>query len=230
MVVAYFGRSEWGGYRNGGARTYQLDFRELVIAEHHLANLGWHVVLVNEINSSKTDTTLGVPLLKHLGRWGALQDVSMLLMESHRPRWKEGSDAVWWLSVVLAFCRAATCRDPRDKIYSVVGILSRMFPGTTVSKLIMPNYEISPYELFTRVTRLILEHSTSLDYISDVRKRSSTAAARELPSWVVDYSFDRESSSMANLYTAFGAGLCDNSKYPRFTVSLTTINCYGGGF
>ena len=122
------------------------------------------------------------------------------------------------------------CWDPRDKIYSVVGILSRMFPETTVSKLIMPDYEIRPYELFIRVTRLILEHLTSLDYISDVRKGSSTAAEREFPSWVVDYSFDRESSSMVKLYAAVGVGLCDNSKYPRFAVSLTTISCYGGNF
>jgi hypothetical protein len=145
-------------------------------------------------------------------------------------RWKDGSELVFWLSVVLDCCGDGACHDGRDKIYSVLGIVDQQFSIQSITDHITPNYKVGARDLYTCVTKLVLDYSASLDYIADTGRRSEKACNLTLPSWVVDYSSGVIDYGFRITSQYFDAALCAKSIYPQFLVTTTEITCYGAQF
>lgn len=98
--------------------------------------------------------------------------------------------------------------DPRDKIFALYA-LSRFHPDTRLQ--VQPNYKEPVEELYSNVTKAIIESRIDLEVLSSVQRASSKKIVR-LPSWVPDYSLQgtgplRSSRFMAcgSLVLTFGA-------------------------
>jgi len=76
--------------------------------------------------------------------------------------------------------------DPRDKVYSILGIRSAMI-DPNISKEILPDYQKSVAEVFTEATRAVILGRSSLN-ICGINDSLSSKTIKGLPSWVPDYS------------------------------------------
>ncbi|KAI2465775.1 heterokaryon incompatibility protein-domain-containing protein [Annulohypoxylon bovei var. microspora] len=95
----------------------------------------------------------------------------------HRPK----------LSQLLCLVLNFQATDPRDFVYSLLGIL----PEDSIErKLIIPDYTVSAAEIFTQITRMFLESTGTLDVITarPAISSSSMGSNHLLPSWVPDWS------------------------------------------
>jgi hypothetical protein len=74
--------------------------------------------------------------------------------------------------------------DPRDKIYSLLGLM-----GDPMNKLLQPDYTKSVSEVFSNATHHLVAQHTSLDPICG---QQIQGRREDLPSWVPDYTLNRD--------------------------------------
>ena len=92
-----------------------------------------------------------------------------------------------WLITVFRYCEAS---DPRDMIYAFLGIAwQERPPFTTHPKAIVPDYQKSVCEVYTKVAITMAQSYKDLRFLSHVQNASLTAI-HSLPSWVPDYSVE----------------------------------------
>lgn len=78
------------------------------------------------------------------------------------------------------------CSDPRDKIYSTLGLAAEW---EHLDQRFLPvDYKLSVAEVFCRATKYLLMRTTSLDNLSTVSMKRQTPKDYRLPSWCPDYS------------------------------------------
>jgi hypothetical protein len=137
-----------------------------------------------------------------------------------------------WLWKMLSLSRSAACQDKRDKIYSIFGISGCRFTNPPISHYIKPDYNISPKELFTRVTMRIMESSTALgmEVLSCVGERSTATDLLGLLSWVPDYTSPLMVHPLSTLNVKYDAALCSLSGRSKLSLSMTTLTCIGARF
>jgi hypothetical protein len=76
--------------------------------------------------------------------------------------------------------------DPRDKIYSLLGLRSANI-NPSLSKEIQPDCQKSVAEVYTEATRAVISMTSSLN-ICGINDSLSSKKMEGLPSWVPDYS------------------------------------------
>lgn len=94
----------------------------------------------------------------------------------------------WYLLWALDNIRGQQATDPRDKIYSVLGMTSKFLPAR-VKPPIRPSYsELSdPSEVFISTARLLLDRLPNLAFLS-LAEDQVDRKILDLPSWVPDWS------------------------------------------
>jgi hypothetical protein len=78
--------------------------------------------------------------------------------------------------------------DPRDKIYSLLGLM-----GDPMSKLLQPDYTKSVSEVYSNATHHLVAQHSSLDPICGQQVQGRRG---DLPSWVPDYSLNRDLAAL----------------------------------
>lgn len=121
--------------------------------------------------------------------------------------------------------------DPRDRIYSLLGILSaRTNPNSSLD--IKPDYEESVSDVFTQATKAVILNSGSLN-ICGMHRSMSEKSIEGLPSWVPDYSATIASVASSysrpqpsNPYSASGdSGLVAAWPHEQQKTALVTTSC-----
>jgi hypothetical protein len=169
--------------------------------------------------------------LRELGALHFTLDMTPQIFESNfKQKWKDGAGSIWFMSTLLTNCRASGCRNDRDKVYAILGIVEKFFPNPLITTTIKPDYGISVAELFTSVTTLILENSTTLDYLADTRK-GPYVNGLDIPSWVVNFS-SPEMTLPIGAYESFNASLRKDSEVlsPSFSIRGSKLLCHGAQF
>jgi hypothetical protein len=128
--------------------------------------------------------------------------------------------------------RSAQCADERDHIYSILGMAATKFTEPSTRRLIIPDYNISTEELFTMVTKLVLEGGKSLDLLSYQRGGREHCGRSGLPSWVGDYAQPLDWNVLCGqpTWAASDAALCHTFTAEMHTVSMSTLTCSGAVF
>lgn len=113
--------------------------------------------------------------------------------------------------------------DPRDIIYGLCGIVKQMAAkdGVSFPPEFEPDYDIDVNDLFTAISRKIIETTDSLVYLGLV-KNPTLRKTPGLPSWVPDFSpADVNSLSGANFRSM---GTLNASKYTPHTSTQQTFS------
>lgn len=99
-------------------------------------------------------------------------------------RLHRSSDSKKDLGAILHLHRWLRAKDPRDKVYSSLGIATSTYG-------IEPDYTVSTVECYTRAAFKIISGSCSLDIFSALGMPACLEATLDgLPSWVPDWSYD----------------------------------------
>jgi hypothetical protein len=144
----------------------------------------------------------------------------------------DANSDIFWLWALIHLTRHAQCADERDHIYSILGMAATKFTEPCTKHLIIPDYNISTEELFTRVTKLVLERS-KLDILSFRRDGHEHCRRSGVPSWVADYAQPFDGASLGgvqSIYGKFDAALCNTFTAEMHTVSMRTLTCSGARF
>ncbi|XTI94843.1 hypothetical protein V2W45_1257337 [Cenococcum geophilum] len=122
-----------------------------------------------------------------------------------------GNDKRPKLSETVSYGRNRICSDSRDKIFGLYGIclfLDLYMPP--------PDYQKDLRQLYSEVTKIIMENEASLTMLYEVSRPSRNEV---LPSWVPDYehSYSHSSTPPVTLADMFNAGAPD----PLFNIDST---------
>ncbi|KAE9372389.1 hypothetical protein N431DRAFT_408603 [Stipitochalara longipes BDJ] len=94
------------------------------------------------------------------------------------------------LQDLMRECRYRSATDPRDKIYSLLGLM-----GDNMNDLLRPDYSKSVGNVYSNITRHFISQSGSLDPICGWQTLGRNIDSTwELPSWAPDYTIDQENS------------------------------------
>ena len=92
------------------------------------------------------------------------------------------------LSLVLSL-RGFECTDPRDKVYSMLGILGSM--GQRAYQDLVPDYSKDVFEVYRDFVKCIVTDTKSLDILcldwAPSNHMKTEAGVSELPSWIPDW-------------------------------------------
>ncbi|KAG8161307.1 hypothetical protein KVR01_009571 [Diaporthe batatas] len=114
----------------------------------------------------------------------------------NRQRHKQGqrSSTAEELLNLLIHCRHRDSKDPKDKIYAMLGLLRDVQSGAlNAQKLcIEPDYELPVIEVYRQVSQELIKKLGNLDVLGVTPKASLTG----LPSWVTDWSVTDYTSSL----------------------------------
>ena len=104
-------------------------------------------------------------------------------------------DADCSLTLLLSSMRRSKATDPRDKIYSLLGLVrdgkDTEPHGEVDNNVIRPDYSSSVDTIFRQATRSVMKHESSLALLSTIEDASLTVTSN-LPSWVPDYAVWQE--------------------------------------
>lgn len=95
---------------------------------------------------------------------------------------------------LLSFLRPFDSSDPRDKIYSAIGIINKFLPEG-LSPFISPRYDVEVENVYESAATFLLEHLPDLSILSMVEDRSRRKIC-SLPSWVPDFSSRQAEQSL----------------------------------
>ena len=137
--------------------------------------------------------------------------------------WQPDSKPVWWILRLAYISQPSLCHDPRDLVYSNLGMVARLFPDVDISKFLRPDYSQAQEDLWVQVAMLASQHSLSLDFLIKPSKDPN------IPTWVTNYQ-TRGCDSLALSFPKFNAGLCSSSTWPKHTTTTTTLTCYGAKY
>ncbi|KAB5586221.1 heterokaryon incompatibility protein-domain-containing protein [Coniochaeta sp. 2T2.1] len=117
----------------------------------------------------------------------------------------------WFTAFIemLLHTRVYSATDPRDKIYSLVGILKKMLPADMdLPFRVDYSEQMTPQRLFTSITAMFLRELPDLRALSLVEDRGSRKM-QDLPSWGPDYTCHLTGSPLTTIRTAAYAFVCD---------------------
>lgn len=118
------------------------------------------------------------------------------LVNRRRHRQEQLNSPAHDLLNLLIHCRHRASKDPKDKIYALLGLLrdshSHEMGAIHPQKLcIKPDYNLSPVEVYRQVSQELIEKLDNLDVMGVTPK----SARPGLPSWVTDWSVTDNISS-----------------------------------
>ena len=103
-------------------------------------------------------------------------------LEKIRQGWNNGKRHP--LLSLIRECRQRQATDPRDKIYSLLGLM-----GDTMNQYLKPDYKKPVAEVYANASLHFITQSESLDPLCGWQSEGRQA---ELPSWVPDYNLNQE--------------------------------------
>lgn len=151
-----------------------------------LRSIGWSDTLCVLI--CQQDKCEAFPWLEEIFHSQIYTDREQMGFRGDRVDWplrREDGTPFWWFLQAVNMGRVSNCLDKRDKIYSVLVIISRHFSNGSIAEFLAPDYKISTESLFPGVTVKSLEHTSTDEILSIARQPSSTLS---LPSWSPDWS------------------------------------------
>ena len=103
----------------------------------------------------------------------------VLSMLPHRIR-RRSNDTIWWASIsqLLHATKRATCTDPRDRIFAVIGLTS-----DPLAKLNQPDYELNVSQVYQRFVRTWISERKNLDISTHSQRDEKGRKLPGLPSW-----------------------------------------------
>src|SRR3569833_1035326 len=106
-----------------------------------------------------------------------------LLLQKSATAWQSGS-----ISYLLQFANFQEAADPRDKIYSLLGLLAStsIERASFVHNVCPVTYELSVRDVYMRYAVLMMRHEKSLRTLSHCY-RGRLLPSSDLPSWVPDW-------------------------------------------
>jgi Heterokaryon incompatibility protein (HET)/Ankyrin repeats (3 copies) len=106
------------------------------------------------------------------------------------------------LTLVSLLFKAWTfeCKDPRDKIYSLLGLAV----SDPDEHGIQPDYTKSAVELYVQVTRYILKKGKGLGVLDNISDSAKEKRLPNLPTWVLDFSATGVSGMFGSRFDAAG--------------------------
>lgn len=116
-------------------------------------------------------------------------------------------------------CRYRRATDPRDKIFSLLGLM-----GDKLNAYLKPDYSKSVREVYANVALHFIAQSESLDPLCSWQ---TFGRQNELPSWVPDYSLDQDLAPCPLVAIDGGSSIYNSSghnhryKYSRMDVAVT---------
>ena len=99
-------------------------------------------------------------------------------------KWIEDSDPWGALDFLLSLRRGTKSQDPRDILYSLLGVA-----GLTGMQDVEPDYGLSWEEVYTSITRNLIHKKNNLDLLGSAFDRSDSSTS--LPTWVSDWRVER---------------------------------------
>lgn len=167
--------------------------------------------------------------------WGAQDDYALARISGNRVLCLGHTSAEVALDVeaggnglgllwLLEINRSASATDPRDKVYSVLG-MARNHGFRTLETLIIPDYRLDTATLYQQVSELFLDKFQTL-YMpahATMFPHDATGHKLDLPSWVTDWScplnsVPGESSNLDTILEIGSPGLynaCLIDQYPK---------------
>jgi hypothetical protein len=151
-----------------------------------------------EARDVKTAAGARIKLLRNV----ATAFVRPMIMQHFRERWLARS----WISLpLLTFgTQRFKSTDPRDMIYAVLGLIN---DNRDLGDIMIPDYNISPGTLFTKVAKWLLCHRQDLSLFEELQNVNCLPIGRvkdlSLPSWVPDFRFDRSIPPVDGHFWAF---------------------------
>jgi hypothetical protein len=119
-------------------------------------------------------------------------------------------------TVLSTMTKSRDCKDPRDHIYGLAGILRRS--GLEIDI----DYGKPPVEVFVDFTmKNLLDNFNHVFYVRDFFGRSSLM---DLPSWAPDFGGSSGTSQMIRMYTAGGSSNCS---IPRISTNGSILKVPG---
>ncbi|CZT05126.1 uncharacterized protein RCO7_05324 [Rhynchosporium graminicola] len=100
---------------------------------------------------------------------------------------RENGPSFWKL---IDIANSADCRDSRDKVYGLIGLMS-----VDLAKEIVPDYTIDPHDVYTEVSKAFIQIYKSLDPLREANPWGPT----NTPSWVADWMWDGGRLSLARI-------------------------------
>jgi Heterokaryon incompatibility protein (HET) len=166
-----------------------LDWEKLSAALMFLALTNWYQALHTEmLNRTITDPKARVGFERMLA---AKKDGGTAAMQLVRTReYARGELGKFRLEDLLSTHRSCLATDPRDKIYSLLGISNFEKPPFTdplKAQHFVADYQLPVEILYTRVTRLLIESRGNLQMLRQ-RESNRERSLGTLPSWVPDFS------------------------------------------
>jgi hypothetical protein len=146
--------------------NHRVSWDNLTIISHFLATSSWTTYLKDSGLSASNNSALA--------QW---HNTPARLAAAKRT-WKSSYVATDGLLYALIRARSSSCQDPRDKVYSQLGL------GQAT---IFPDYKLPVTEVYTTAAKYILEHSDNLLLLACVEGDDFQVIAG-LPSWVPDWS------------------------------------------
>ncbi|KAF2622210.1 HET-domain-containing protein [Macroventuria anomochaeta] len=169
-------RTTWEGLTQLLSQPYwrrNWIIQELTVNEHVHIVCGFQTapleLLINVLDGLIALTLSGVFSTVNANIQASAYDCGQILLLKSR-----GPDTLDALLRRFTNCNAS---DPRDKIYSLVGIAAP-YPNVELR----PDYNVEWPEVFYKATKYIIQGSRNLDILA-----SSASGTNELPSWVPDF-------------------------------------------
>jgi len=140
------------------------------------------------------------------------RDLSVL---SERDEDKDAELPFWQL---IDIANSAESSDPRDLVYGLIGLM-----GDKVGKQLVPNYKLSPREVYTEASKAFIQSYQSLDPIREGNPWGPTKTS----SWVADWLWHGARLSQARIENRLwgpawlsGKREPDSSNYKAYEASL----------
>ncbi|KIW09132.1 uncharacterized protein PV09_00070 [Verruconis gallopava] len=141
---------------------------------------------------------------------GGLVLMHLLRMQVQHPEQDTVPFDILWL---LQSARSFGSTDPRDKVYSLLGLIPKEMSSLSRIK---PDYTVSVEECYKQTALAIISHTNNLDVLLTDRQ---TKCEFQLPSWVPDWSQLDRPAPIVLLQTVEKA-TDEASKQPMFCASL----------
>ena len=138
------------------------------------------------------------------------------------------SDLFWRLALVLTSAQNASCSDPRDHVFGLLGVAGCFFHDVDISTYIRVDYTESVESMYEDTARCLLEQSRTLNVLVVSEDLHDWAKHRGLPSWVADYR-QRDSQGVGSYLEkrSWSASSGVPVKEPPFRVTGSSMICSG---
>jgi hypothetical protein len=130
------------------------------------------------------------------------------------------------LEMLLREYRYKDCKDPRDKVYGILGIVNESKNG-----LLRPDYNLETRIVYTGAMRAIISQHAGTDGLRFLTGEGFNSNAHDLPSWVRDFSHQPDITVLrheSNRMQAYGQYRCSKSlSHPPFIENGSYLHLKG---